>query len=449
MGADVTLIAGLGYGDEGKGTTVDWLARRGPTRLVVRYNGGAQAAHNVVDGERHHTFAQLGSATFVGVPTLLSRHVLVNPIALFAEAGHLETIGVRDPLGMLRVEEEALVTTPFHVAANRLREMARTGRHGSCGMGIGETMEDALADPEGVLRARDLASPTRVGEKLLAVREHKLRAARALRLPPSDAARRELAVLEGPSTLLFCLDAYESFHRRVRVVGRDFLDRALRDDGSAILFEGAQGVLLDQEFGFQPHTTWTDITFGNARDLLAGFTGSVTRLGVLRAYQTRHGAGPFVTEDPRWSALSTHDHNGWGAWQGSFRSGPLDLVATRYALDVLGGVDGLVLTNLDRLACAPDPLRVAVAYEGATDRAFFDGRDRIRVKRPFDLAHQEALTRALAGVSPVYARVAREGYAEAVAEHLGVPLRATSHGPRAADKTPVDAARAIAHAAVA
>jgi adenylosuccinate synthase len=307
-------------------------------------------------------------------------------------------------------------------------------------MGIGETMEDALADPEGALRVRDLASPTR---------EHKLRAARALRLPPSDAARRELAVLEGPSTLLWCLDAYESFHRRVRVVGREFLDRALRGDDGAILFEGAQGVLLDQDFGFQPHTTWTDITFGNARDLLAGFTGEITRLGVLRAYQTRHGAGPFVTEDPSWSALSAHDHNGWGAWQGSFRSGPLDLVATRYALDVIGGVDGLVLTNLDRLACAPGLLRAAVAYEGATDRAFFDGRGRIRVKRPLDLAHQEALTRALAGVSPVYARIGSEAYAETVAEQLGVPLRATSHGPRAADKKAVDAARAIAHAAVA
>ncbi|HEY8077289.1 MAG TPA: adenylosuccinate synthetase, partial [Labilithrix sp.] len=189
--SDVTLIAGLGYGDEGKGTTVDFLARVAKTRLVVRYNGGAQAAHNVVDGERHHTFAQLGSATLSGVPTLLSRHVLVNPIALFAEARHLEAIGVRDPLGMLRVEADALVTTPFHVAANRLREMSRSGRNGSCGMGIGETMGDSLADPEGALRVRDLDSPTIVGEKLMAVRDAKRRAARGLRLPDSDAARRE------------------------------------------------------------------------------------------------------------------------------------------------------------------------------------------------------------------------------------------------------------------
>ncbi len=428
--SEVTLIAGLGYGDEGKGTTVDWLARRAKTRLVVRYNGGAQAAHNVVDGDRHHTFAQLGSATLSGVPTLLSRHVLVNPIALFAEARHLEAIGVRDPLGMLRVEEDALVTTPFHVAANRLKEMSRSGRHGSCGMGIGETMQDSLADPEGALRVRDLASPTVVGEKLIAVRDAKRRIARGLRVPDSDAARREIAVLESGGAMLWCLDAYEAFHRRVRVVGRDFLARELREDG-AILFEGAQGVLLDQDFGFQPHTTWTDITFGNARDLLAAYDGPVTRLGVLRAYQTRHGAGPFVTEDASLARLSSHDHNGWGEWQGSFRSGWLDLVATRYALDVLGAVDGLVVTNLDRLL---DAMRVAIAYDGATDTTFFDAPDRIRVKRPFDLAHQEALTRALANVSPRCERIARTGYAEAIAERLQIPLIATSHGSRARDK---------------
>jgi adenylosuccinate synthase len=433
MTAEVTLIAGLGYGDEGKGTTVDWLVRRAPTSLVVRYNGGAQAAHNVVDGDRHHTFAQLGSGTFAGVPTLLSRHMLVNPITLFAEAKHLGTLGVRDPLGMVHVEEGALVTTPFHVAANRLREMARTGRHGSCGMGIGETMADALETGDAALRVRDFASPTRVGEKLLALRERKIEQVRGLAVRPSEASKRELDVLCGASTITWCLDAYESFHRRVSIVDGSFLEGALRRAGQ-VVFEGAQGVLLDQDFGFQPHTTWTDITFTNARDLLGSFAGRVTRLGILRAYATRHGAGPFVTEDPSLAALSAHDHNGWGEWQGNFRSGALDLVATRYALEVLGGIDGLVITNLDRLELAPDRLRVAVAYEGADDPRFFTSDGCIRVRRPFDLAHQEALTRALLAVRPSYDRIARARYAPEIAARLGVPLYATSSGVRATDK---------------
>jgi adenylosuccinate synthase len=255
-----------------------------------------------------------------------------------------------------------------------------------------------------------------------------------LAMRASDASRRELDVLCGPSTLAWCLDAFESFHRRVMIVDGSFLEGVLEKDGE-VMFEGAQGVLLDQDFGFQPHTTWTDITFTNARDLLGAFAGPVMRLGILRAYSTRHGAGPFVTEDPAMHVLSSHDHNGWGEWQGSFRSGALDLVATRYALDVIGGVDGLVVTNLDRLALAPDPLRVAVAYEGASDRTFFDARDRIRVRRPFDLPHQEALTRAVLAAKPMYERVSRVAYAAEVASRLGVPLFATSSGPRASDKT--------------
>jgi adenylosuccinate synthase len=444
MSAKVVLIAGLGYGDEGKGSTVDWLARtKTATTLVVRYNGGAQAAHNVVAGDQHHTFAQFGSATLAGVPTLLSRHVLVNPISLFAEARHLAEIGVRDPLSRVCVEGGALVTTPYHVAMNRLREMARTGRHGSCGMGIGETMQDSLSDPS-ALRVGMLADVALVRRKLGSLRDAKLAEARSFVLPLSEGAARELAVLEDPDTIARTLEAYAAFVDRVAIVDPSFLRRALDADGR-ILFEGAQGVLLDQDFGFQPHTTWTNITFDNAHDLLGGFAGDVTRLGILRAYATRHGAGPFVTEDRAMSVLSDHDHNQTGEWQGVFRSGAADLVATRYALEILGPIDGLVITNLDRLPEARESrIPIAVAYDGAPDPRFFDGPgrrvERIVLRRPFDLAHQEALTRALADVRPILERIETAEprglmtYAETLADRLALPLVAASFGPTADDK---------------
>jgi adenylosuccinate synthase len=452
----VTLVAGLGYGDEGKGTIVDWLAREGRDRarasLVVRYNGGAQAAHNVVSGDRHHTFAQLGSATFSGVPTLLSRHVLVNPIALYAEARHLVSLGIADPLALVAVEAGALVTTPLHVAANRLREMARTGRHGSCGMGVGETMEDFLAVRGDALVVGDLEDPRRTRDKLLALRARKRASLEGLAIPDSPAAERERAVLEEDRTIATSLDAYASFARSaggVRVVGPEYLASAR----GHVIFEGAQGVLLDQDFGFQPHTTWTDITFGNARELLASvsFRGELVRLGVLRAYATRHGAGPFVSEDAGLAALSAHDHNGWGEWQQGFRSGALDLVATRYALEVIGGVDRLAITNVDRLELLGAHVPVTVAYAGEAAPAFFEGTGargttgriaRIRVRRPFDLAHQEALTRALEAVRAINVPFPLGGYADAVATRLGVPLAVTSHGPRAEDKIARGEARA-------
>ncbi|MFI0444841.1 adenylosuccinate synthetase [Actinomadura sp. 6N118] len=112
------IVADLGFGDAGKGTVVDWFCSRGPEPVdaVVRFNGGAQAAHNVVapDG-RHHTFAQFGSGTFTpGVATHLSRFMLVDPLALAAEADHLRKLGIRDPLARLTVDRAALLTTPYH-----------------------------------------------------------------------------------------------------------------------------------------------------------------------------------------------------------------------------------------------------------------------------------------------------------------------------------------------
>ena len=100
------IVADLGYGDAGKGTVVDWLCATRPVHAVIRFNGGAQAAHNVVlpDG-RHHTFAQFGSGTLRGVPTHLSRFVVVDPLALSAEAAHLVRLGVPDPFGLLTFDE--------------------------------------------------------------------------------------------------------------------------------------------------------------------------------------------------------------------------------------------------------------------------------------------------------------------------------------------------------
>ncbi|TDB72357.1 adenylosuccinate synthetase, partial [Actinomadura sp. KC216] len=159
------IVVDLGFGDAGKGTVVDHLCSTRPAFLggrpprppgergvatVVRFNGGAQAAHNVVlDDGRHHTFAQFGSGTFTpGVRTHLSRFMLVDPLALAAEADHLRALGVADALDRLTADRDALLTTPYHRAANRARETARgAARHGSCGMGIGETVAYAQAHP--------------------------------------------------------------------------------------------------------------------------------------------------------------------------------------------------------------------------------------------------------------------------------------------------------------
>ena len=157
------LVVDLGFGDAGKGAITDYLARTTSAHTVVRFNGGAQARHNVVapDG-KHHAFSQFGSATLVpGVRTHLSRHMVLNPLAMLVEERYLRALGVEDAFARTAISAEALVITPFQRAANRLRELARSlpagkageRRHGSCGMGIGETVSDSLTLGRSVRRS--------------------------------------------------------------------------------------------------------------------------------------------------------------------------------------------------------------------------------------------------------------------------------------------------------
>ena len=137
------LTVDLGFGDAGKGSIVDYLARRHDAHTVVRYNGGAQAGHRVVTpgaAPQEHVFAQFGSGALAGAATHLSRFMLLDPLAMMVEAQHLRELGAPDPFAHTTIDAGALVITPFQRAANRLKELARgAGRHGSCGMGIGET----------------------------------------------------------------------------------------------------------------------------------------------------------------------------------------------------------------------------------------------------------------------------------------------------------------------
>lgn len=409
------IVVDLGFGDAGKGTVVDWLCARGPqpVHTVVRFNGGAQAAHNVVaDDGRHHTFAQFGSGTLTpGVRTHLSRFMLVDPLALAAEERHLAALGVRDALDRLTVDGDALLTTPYHRAAGRAREIARgAARHGSCGMGVGETMAYALARPQEAPRVADCRSPARLRRLLGRLR---------------DRVREEFPDAEATPPVEDCAEAFAEFGERVAIVDGEHLKRLLRA-GPAV-FEGAQGVLLDEWHGLHPYTTWSTTTFANAETLLEEAGAQAERLGVVRTYMTRHGPGPFVTEDPALTADLPDRHNGFGPWQGAFRVGHLDLVALRYALEATGGVDALAVTHLD-VARGRDDLLVCRAYEIDGERV-----ERLPVGPPGDLERQERLTRRLLAARPVYEPPADP--VEAL-ESLGPPIALRSHGPTASDKVP-------------
>ncbi|GAB7038166.1 MULTISPECIES: adenylosuccinate synthetase [Catenuloplanes] len=463
------IVADLGFGDAGKGTIVDWLTGRvaatarpaARTAAVLRFNGGAQAAHTVVRADgRSHTFAQFGAGTFAGVPTLLTRHALVDPLALAREAAALAALGVPDPLDLISVDRGALITTPLHAAVNRAREAARGGAaHGSCGIGIGETVAYALAHPDLALRAGDTESPARLRRRLLALHDWATTTIHALTATPPQGewlagrdiagphagsrggerlAGRQRAGLpaaaggaEALPDVEELIRAYRAFARRIRLTGDGEVARLAA--AGRLVFEGAQGVLLDEWRGFDPHTTWSTTTFANALELLAEAgvdAGDVCRLGVTRTYATRHGAGPFPSEDPSLAPLLAEPHNGTGRWQGAFRVGHLDLVLLRYAVAVCGGADALAVTHLDTAATAGDRLKVATAWRAGGTRI-----TRLRPGPFTDLTHQRRLTDLALAATPELVAPARS-WPALLTDELGVPVAVTSWGPRSGDKHP-------------
>jgi adenylosuccinate synthase len=447
------IVVDLGYGDAGKGTIVDWLCARAapaapetraapsrPVQAVVRFNGGAQAAHHVLirgnrvgnrvdnrNAERtggSHAFAQFGSGTFTpGTRTFLSRFMLVDPLALVAEAEHLRSAGVADPFGLVAIDRDALLTTPYHRAANQAREQARgDGRHGSCGLGIGETASYALAHPEDAPRVGDITNP-----RLLRAKLAKLRDA----LAENRKSENRKASDRPPDTPDDIVAVYRAVADRVTLTADGYLKRLLKQ--GPVVFEGAQGVLLDEWRGFHPYTTWSTTTFANAETLLRECDNDtkVTRLGVTRTYQTRHGPGPFPTEDPTLDLPEQHNAN--GRWQGPFRTGHLDAVALGYAAEVAGGVDAVALTHLDAASQRRGDLRICRAYD-------LSGHTLTRIEPgpPRDLAYQESLTQTLLKARPVYRqeeRLTARDWPDAVTGILHAPVTIRSCGPALTDKT--------------
>ncbi|MGC4094546.1 MAG: adenylosuccinate synthetase [Polyangiaceae bacterium] len=420
------IVVDLGFGDAGKGLVTDYLVRRHGADLVARFNGGAQAGHNVVTADgRHHTFSQFGSGSFVpGVKTHLCRDVVVHPTALGVEAQVLSAKGEPNVLQRLSVSPLCRVTTPFQQAQGRLLELARgAARHGSCGVGVGETVADSLAHPELTVCFRDLLSPNHdVLERLAAQRELKLSHWKQRALSAEQHA--EFALLADAGVVERWLAAARAVALQVALV--DDAD-ALKGAGS-VVFEGAQGVLLDEDFGFHPFTTYSHCTPHRARALLteSNFGGSTECVGVVRTYAVRHGPGPLPTESAEVARLTSELHNLHGPWQGAVRKGYFDLALLRYALAAAASVDALCVTHLDAL-----PL--------LDEHQWCERYHDFELRLPSNLSEQEALTQELLAARPHYAhvgperRVTADAFCSQLTAQTSVPVRYAASGRTAND----------------
>lgn len=294
-------VIGASFGDEGKGLTVDYLCSKGDVGVVVRFNGGAQAGHTVVtpEGERH-VFRQCGSGTFMGVPTFLSQYVSVNPIALFMELKKLNELKYAPEL---YASPECLVTTFADMIINRRLETKRgKDRHGSCGMGIGETIDRSKIEELKITMA-DIYNGANLESKLAEICD-------------KYAKFRTGEVIDEPRMAEAFLKACKALPEVVNPAGIG----QCKDP----VFEGAQGLLLSEDNKeFFPHLTRSNTGIKNVK-LLCDQAG-ITHLDayyITRTYLTRHGAGPLPGQDDK---MSYEDNtNNSNEYQGTLRFAPLD-----------------------------------------------------------------------------------------------------------------------------
>lgn len=421
--ADIVVVD-LGFGDAGKGTIVDYLARQNPDATVVRFNGGCQAAHNVVTADGlHHTFAQFGSGTLAGNRTHLSSYMLINPMNMLQEARHL-AINARqwDVFDRLTIDPSALITTRLHMAWNRVEEICRGHlAHGSCGQGIGATVAYSLRHAgqrpmtkSMTLRAGHLREPDITLTLLQEIQTHYTARLDQTLLAAKDEAGYE--ILEYERDIIRNLDlslVAEEYGFWSQVIEYRSDDDLTGD----LIFEGAQGIGLDEKYGTAPHNTWSDCTPGNAMRILNGLSRPRAKIiGVTRTYTTRHGAGPMPTETRSLDRPETH--NGTGTYQGGWRVGHLDCGLLNHSLGVCRKigfpVDEIALTHMDVL---DDHNPVAIAYPPTLST----------LGGSFNLEHLDMYTCK-------YQTWSAENFVHELEQTVKLPVTILSYGPTAQDK---------------
>lgn len=333
--ANVTVI-GAQWGDEGKGKIVDWLAERADA--VVRFQGGHNAGHTLVVGENVYKLSLLPSGIVTGTLSIIGNGVVLDPWALRDEMAKLRGQGVTINTDNFALADNCALILPIHRDLDGLRETAAgSGKIGTTGRGIGPAYEDKVG--RRAIRVCDLAHLDALDPQLdrLCAHHDALRA--GFGEPPVDRARLLADLAE---IAPFILEYAEPVWKRLNQV---------RKAGARILFEGAQGVLLDVDHGTYPFVTSSNTVSGTAASgsglgpSAAGFV-----LGIVKAYTTRVGSGPFPTEleDETGQRLGERGHEFGTVTGRKRRCGWFDAVIVRQSCAV-SGVTGIALTKLDVL----------------------------------------------------------------------------------------------------
>ncbi len=343
------IIVGAQWGDEGKGKVIDVLAEE--SDILIRYQGGHNAGHTViVDGEEFIFHLIPSGLLHKGKVGLIGNGVVVDPQALIEEMGRLQARGI-DVQQAVKISDQAHVIFPYHKRLDILEESSRTGRIGTTGRGIGPCYVDKVA--RSGIRIADLCNPKAFPGKLRQAVDEKNRLFKALyNEPPVDYEK--------------LLSQYTDYAKRlaVHVVNEVQFLREATKQGKRILLEGAQGTLLDIDYGTYPYVTSSNATAGGACTGAGIAPTSIDRtIGVVKAYTTRVGEGPMPTEfSSDLMEQIRKKGNEFGATTGRpRRCGWFDGVVARHAVWV-NGCQSVAVTKLDVLD-GMDSVQICTGYK--------------------------------------------------------------------------------------
>ena len=345
--ANVTVV-GAQWGDEGKGKLVDWLSARAD--VVVRFQGGHNAGHTLVVGNQVYKLSLLPSGVVQGKLSVIGNGVVVDPWALLAEIDRVRAQNVDINPDLLVLADNATLILPLHRDLDVAREAQATAKIGTTGRGIGPAYEDKVG--RRAIRVADLADREAMEAKIDRLLAHHGPLRRGLGLPEAR-AEEILAALEevAPKILPYAKPAWRLLNEAVK-------------GGSRVLFEGAQGALLDVDHGTYPFVTSSNTVAGQAAAGSGlGPKGTGYVLGILKAYTTRVGEGPFPTElfDEVGRHLGEVGQEVGVVTGRARRCGWFDAVLARQSV-AINGIDGIALTKLDVLDGLPT-LKMCVAYD--------------------------------------------------------------------------------------
>jgi adenylosuccinate synthase len=350
--ANVTVV-GAQWGDEGKGKIVDWLCNRAD--MVVRFQGGHNAGHTLVVDGKVYKLALLPSGVVQGKRSIIGNGVVVNPWHLLKEIENIEAQGISITPDVLILADNACLILPVHPELDVAREatLSNSGavtKIGTTGRGIGPAYEDKVG--RRAIRVCDLADIPSLPAKIERLLAHHEPLRKGLGLEPVNADELLAALTElAPKILPFVQPAWR------------VLDQAVRD-GKRVLFEGAQGAFLDVDHGTYPYVTSSNTVAGQAAAGSGlGPKGAGYVLGIVKAYTTRVGEGPFACElfDEIGEHLATVGREVGVNTGRPRRCGWFDAVLVRQSV-AINGIDGIALTKLDVLD-GLKTLKVCVGYK--------------------------------------------------------------------------------------